>query len=64
MSSFLLKAGADLWGPDPVTVFAQLKKFASELSAPLPLLIPSYGSSHSSTEHYMAVQRANNSLHK
>lgn len=70
MSSFLLKAGAELWGPDPVAVFAQVTKFAHELSAPHPRIIPSRGSSHGSTEpegalqHHVAVQRPNNSLHQ
>lgn len=70
MSSFLPKAGAELWGPDPMTVFAQLTEFARELSAPHPHIIPSLGSSQGSTEpegslqHYRALQRPNNSLHQ
>lgn len=70
MSSFLLKAGAELWEPDPMAVFAQLTTFTHELSAPYPHIIPSRGSSHGSTEpedalqHYKAVQRPNNSLHQ
>lgn len=64
------KAGAELWGPDPVTVCAQLTDFAPELSAPHPHIVPSQGSSHGSTEprgtlqHDVAVQRPNNSLHQ